>query len=259
MTSLPPADKWHSLRNMWLSTAPYVVPTGISAFAASSAIVIPFYGFMAKTDKQLGKPIPPWSRLALVKGIKAAPTIGVTVATQIATQKVFEELFKKSLEEKNQKFGGFVSMVGSALAVGAISAPTLAAFNAQTAGRGVLESLRGLSIKQTGAIMTREASFLLSVRISDPLGEKMRQLIGDNKGVEYASTFASGAIGSVIGHPADTALTMWQEGLKIQSLRQLMRGGSIKAGACGFFTVGYKAVKELLGHDAYGLENEQQQ
>ena len=74
----------------------------------------------------------------------------------------------------------------------------------------------------------------------------MTNIYGDNKAVEYSSAFVSGAIGNLIGHPADTALTLWQKEMKLQSFRQLMRGAPIKAVTLGGFSVCYQLVKKLF-------------
>lgn len=109
-----------------------------------------------------------------------------------------------------------------------------------------MKSLKSLSAKQTGAILLRETSFLFSLRVSGPLSAAMKQHFGENKAVEFGSAFVSGTIGSLIGHPADTALTLWQKGMKVEKLRHTMRGAPAKALAVGGFSVCYKLVNKLL-------------
>src|SRR3990167_6968774 len=177
-------------------------------------------------------------------GIKAAPTIGIIVGTQMIAQSHTEKCLMK-ITGKNDK-PNFPSMLASTIAVGIVSAPPLAVFNGQTMGCKAMESLKSLSVKQASAIVARETSFLFSLRISDPLGKKMKTIIGDNKVVEYSSAFFSGAIGSFIGHPADTALTLLQKGIQLKSFGQSMRGSPMKALATGGFSVFYKLAKEIL-------------
>jgi len=51
----------------------------------------------------------------------------------------------------------------------------------------------------------------------------MQSIFGDNAAVDYASAAISGAIGSVVGHGADKALSRSQKGMTI-SARQLTYG-----------------------------------
>jgi hypothetical protein len=225
--------------------APYFVPP----VAASAAIVPVFYGFVAKSALQLGeKSIPRMSIVeSLTKGIKAAPTIGVIIGTQMIVQMLVENALLRANKKTDQKLPlSFSAMLVSSMIVGAISAPALAVFNGQTMGQTVMKSLKSLSVKQTGAILVRETSFLFSLRVSEPLSNAMKQHFGENKCVELGSAFVSGAIGSLIGHPADTALTLWQKGMKIEKPCHVMRGAPAKALAIGGFSVGYKLVNKLL-------------
>jgi hypothetical protein len=225
---------------------PYVIPP------TAAGIIIPFifYGFIAKSAQQLGQPIPVMSIKHVFKeGCKAAPTIGLIVGTQMGAQatieKVLSSLMKKSDKQK-EKTANFALMLISSILVGAVSAPALDVFNNQTRGKTVRESLKALSVKQTCAIIARETSFLFSLRASEPIGAQMKQTLGENRVIEYGSAFATGAIGSFVGHPFDTALTLWQNGMKVKNLRQMMRGAPIKALTVGSFSIGYKTAKEFL-------------
>lgn len=227
-------------QGLWAFFAPHLAPP----VAASVAIPPVFYGFMAKSAQQLGNPIPRLPiKVVLQEGCKAAPTIGVIVGTQMAAQKAVEEVLK-SLRKDDAPRASL--MLVSSMTVGALSAPALAVFNGQTMGRTALESLRSLSARQTLAIVARETSFLFSLRVSRPLEEWMKDSFGDHRGVGLSSTFAAGAIGSLIGHPADTALTLWQKGRKVENFSQLMRGGPIKALTVGAFSILYKSTKEMI-------------
>lgn len=167
----------------------------------------------------------------------------------MVVQNLFEKTLKtlvKGTNDKQDPSQGFVFMLISSMIVGGISAPALAVFNGQTMGRTIGESLKSLFQKQTYAIVARETSFLFSLRVSEPVAELMERTCGKNKVVEYGSTFATGVIGSLVGHPADTALTLWQKGRQVENLSQLMRGGPMKALAVGGFSICYKTVKGLL-------------
>jgi hypothetical protein len=230
-------------QGIWASMVPYFA----SPVAASVAIVPVFYGFVAKSAQQLGNPIPRMSvKEALKGGCKTAPTIGVIVGTQMAVQRVVEKALVERSNDQKDRSPSFGAMFVISMFVSGGSVPALVAFNGQTMGRTVAASLRSLSARQAGAIVARETSFLFSLRVSGPMSEIMKRTFGENRAVEYASAFTSGAVGSLVGHPADTALTLWQQGRKVTNLRQAMRGGPVKALAVGCFSVCYKTVNELL-------------
>ncbi len=227
----------------WATVSPYIVPP----IAASAAVIPVFYGFIAKSAQQAGNPIPKMGVVSVFKeGCKAAPTVGAIVGTQMVVQNIVEKALKKRSNEDNPEATNFATMLMSAVFVGAVSAPALAVFNGQTMGKTMKESIRSLSFKQTCAIVTRETSFLFALRVSDPIAKEMKRICGDNQVVEYGSAFTSGAIGSVIGHPADTALTLWQKGMGVKNISQLMKGAPIKAMTVGGFSVCYKVAKEML-------------
>lgn len=236
-----PAHVQNGQPGVWSTIAPYIAPP----LAASIAIIPVFYGFVAKSAQQLGKPIPTLTIKEAIKGgFKAAPSIGVTVGTQMIAQNTFEKALM--MFSGNESKPNFASMLFSAMMVGVISAPPLAVFNGQTMGKTVMSSIKNLSAKQVTAIVTRETSFLFSLRISEPVSEAMKQISGDNKGTEIGSAFISGAIGSTIGHPADTAFTLWQKEMEVVNFRQLFRGAPVKAVTVGCFAIIYKIAKEAI-------------
>jgi hypothetical protein len=208
------------------------------------AIVPVFYGFMVKSALQTGSPIPAFSmKTALWEGMKAAPTIGLIVGTQMVAQNLAE---KGIMQLTGNTEPQFISMLASSILVGAVSAAPLAVFNGMTMKQTARESLSSLTARQALAIVARETSFLFSLRISGPVGEVMKENLGDSRAVKVGAAFTSGAIGSLIGHPADTALTLWQKKQEIRSARQLMNGGAAKAVTVGVFTICYGAAKELI-------------
>jgi len=243
MSSSNPVQNGQPSENVWSYYAPYLAPPA----AASAAIVPVYYGFIAKSAQQMGEPIPRMSPLEAIKrGCQATPKIGATIGVQMLTQDAVEKVLNQYAG--NREKPSFFTMLASAAVVGAASAPFLAVFNGDTTGQSVRESLRSFRAnpKQGGAIISREISFLFALRISGPVGEVMKQRYGDNQAVQYSSIFMSGAIGSLIGHPADTALTLWQNGRKIENIRHLMRGGPMKAVAVGGFAVGYNMLSGVI-------------
>ncbi len=222
-------------KSVWSTLAPYLIPPA----AASAAIIPVFYGFMGKSALQKGLEMPRFNfKEAVIKGVKASPILAIQVVAQTAIEQGIGKYFPAG-ESKTS------SMVLSALIVGAISAPSLAVFNGQSMGYSWKESMKKLTVKQTGAIVARETSFLFAIRISDPVSDAMKEHFGDNKAVGYSSAFITGAIGSLVGHPADTILTCGQAGIKVQA-RHLLRGATVRAGTVGALSVIYKFVKESL-------------
>lgn len=221
-----------NIQNRWKSYAPYAIPP----FAAGVAIVPVFYGLMAKSELQLGNPFPRMVPKQFLKsGFEAAPVLG----TQVLVQMVIEEQIAKRSQP------GFSTMLVSSIAVGALSTPLLAVLNGYTMEKSILDSLKGLTFKQTGAIVMRETSFLFSIRVSGTVSRAMKEVGGDHPLIEHGSAFVTGMIGSVFGHPADTALTLWQKN-RAFAISQSMRGAAPRALACGGFTVIYRWINQAL-------------
>lgn len=237
MSFTKPLD-WHSPKGVWVAIAPIVVPP----VAASGAIILPFRDLVAKSAQQLGSPVPCLSLVTSIKqGMKAAPTVGAIVGSQMVVQNVVE---KYLLGESGTK--SLSSTLASSAIVGAISAPVLAVFNGQTMGWTIRESLKKFTAKQGMAIAIQETAFVGGLSAADQLTGVMRQSFGDSKAVDYVAAFIAGASGSLAGHPANTALTRWQNGKIVESIPQLMWGSIRKARAIGIFSVCYKLGKESL-------------
>lgn len=221
--------------------APYVIPP----VAAGASIIPLFSGFMVKSAQQQYKPMPRVSFIeGLAAGFRAAPTIGSIIGAQLIIQDLVEK--RMFTPPQQGELPTLSSMVRSSAIVGALSAPGLAIFNGQSMGKSAIQSLRGLSLLQIAAIVSRETTFLLSMRISDPASDYMKERFGDSPAVVYGSAFASGAFGSFISQPADTALTCWQNGMRVTNLSHAMRGGPVKALTVGTFAVLYKFTKETF-------------
>jgi hypothetical protein len=46
----------------------------------------------------------------------------------------------------------------------------------------------------------------------------LKRKFGDHKAIDYGAAFLAGGLGSLAGHPANTALTRWQSGLKMDGV-----------------------------------------
>lgn len=227
-----------SSNGTWSAVAPWVVPP----VAASLAIVPVFRGMVGKSFEQKGQPIPPMTWLEGVKGgVKAAPTVGAIVGTQM--------VFKNVLDKAWTKDSGITSVtytVFSSAAVGVVSAPGYAVYNGQTMGWKMRESLQRFSMHQAAAITARETMFVFGLTAGDNLAASMRNRFGNRKFIDYAAAFVTGAAASIVGHPFDTQLTLLQSKMPVKSYLQLMWGAPRKAGATGGFSVVYKFTKDML-------------
>lgn len=242
MSSVTPKNEGDTYNKYFSFYNNYVV----EPVSAGLGIVPAFWGFQAKSKLQLGEKMPKYNfKTAFKDGFKAAPTIGVTVGTQLLTQEYVKKKWVQYTqgEGKNELAADFVSSV----VVGAVSAPLLAVFNGMSNDMTVKESLKKLSGKQFGAIVGRETSFLLSRGLIKFVKDNLKAVAGDNAPVSYFSAFVGGAIGSAIGHPFDTALTLWQNDRKVEKYSDLFtKGVKTKAAAVGVFYVCYTFFSKVL-------------
>lgn len=247
----PPSRGW------WPSLAPYVVPPT----AACAAIVPAFYDMVAKSAMQKGLPAPIMNFKTVLQGVKggfgAAPTVGVMVGTQMVLQGRVEQALVKTFPnlfaENSNKAKASLMLASSAL-VGVLSSPFLAVYNGKTMMPpwSVSESLSKFSLKQAGAITLQETGFVAGLAAADLLSVPMKQMLGDHKAVEYSAAGVAGALGSLVGHVGNTALTRWQNGMTVDSLRQLSWGSLRKARGNALFAVVYKLGKEVLNSTVEG-------
>ncbi len=236
--SIPSISDKQTRENLWSMTAPYVIPP----VAASVAIIFAFKDMVAKSALQKGLPLPTMTILESFKqGLKAAPTVGVIVGTQM----ILQGIIAKSLTGETKDENLFTTLASSAI-IGISSAPILAVFNGQTMGLSVKKTLQNFTVKQGMAISTQETAFVAGLSLADKLAEVMRRKFGNNKAIDYMAAYIAGVIGSLVGHPANTALTRWQSGMQVESLQQSMWGAARKARAVGTFSVVYKLGKETL-------------
>lgn len=238
MLSTTSATNTQTQNWLWTAMVPYAAPP----LSASLAITVTFKDMIAKSALQKGQPVPFMTFLESLRlGAKAAPTVGVIVGSQIALQGFLE----KALLRESKSANLTTTLMSSAI-VGMASAPILAVFNGQTMGLTLRESLKKFTLKQSLAISFQETSFVAGLSVADKLASSMKQRFGNSKAVDYSAAFVAGAMGSLAGHPANTALTRWQNGMPLTSFQQSMWGAARKARAVGCFSLVYKAGNEFL-------------
>lgn len=229
-------------KEQWASVAPYVIPPA----AAAIAIVPAFRDLMIKSAQQQGNQ----NRVVTLtegvrEGIKKSPTVGSLVGTQMILQNRVE---KRLITNYGFEKSALSTALVSSCVVGAISSPLLAIFNGQTMGSSWKHSLKNLSCKQTCAFAAQETGFVGGLSIADRLSVVMRKKLGDNKVVDCSSAYISGAAGSLVGHPANTAITRWQspKQMKVENFRQLWWGAARKSHAIGVFATVFKLGKDAM-------------
>jgi len=223
----------------WLPVAHHAVPT----VAAAAAIIPVFQDLAVKSAQQQGKPIPRMVPMEVLRGgMKMSPIVGGIIGTQMMLQGRVE----KALTKKDADKASLTSMVASSGVVAIVSAPILAIFNGQTMGWRVNKTIQKFSRAQGLSIVVQETAFVGGLSAADRLAKIMKRMFGNNKAVDYTAAFIAGTLGSLAGHPANTALTRLQNGLSVGSPRQLMWGAARRARAFGVFSVFYKLGKEVL-------------
>lgn len=240
-TALKEHRQSSSMRRTWEQVA----PLPISMASAGIAIVPIYYGLVGKTTLQLGGNVPKMGLKEAIKGgVGLSPLIGAIVGVQMTAQKAIEIGMLDGMHV--HKKDDVKTMLAASAVVGAVTSPIDAVLNGKTMGQTPMQSLRNLNRWQVGAVSARETIFVMSLRAAQPVGRYMKETFGDKPWVENASAFISGAIGSVIGHPTDTAFTLWQKNRKIESLPALMRGSMVKAVSIGVFASVYHASRRSL-------------
>lgn len=208
------------------------------------SIIPTFYGYGLKTAQQLGQPFTMTYLQACKAGMKASPILGGNVGAQLITQNAVEKFF--SIEENNPTPLDYSKMFASSFIVAGASSPFLAIFNGRTLGWTVGESLRRFTIHQAGTIVARETFFLGSLRISEPVSLFVQERFGEHQFIGISASFATGAFGSLLGHPTDTLLTLWQKNIKPRNFSHLMQGSIARTSAGGTLFVLYNYVRQSL-------------
>jgi len=205
--------------------------------AAGGAMAFTYYGYAAKTARQIGKAVPPINLETTVGGgFRTTPNVAFTVATQMTVQEFFQKIFSPKTAEPS-----FPVILASSGIAGIVCSPLLAGFNGQTMNQTFFESLKSTTWGQSVAISFREASFIASLKLITPLSAFTKEKWGDKKWVNYGTAFVSGSLGSIISHPADTILSLLQTGEKIRFSR-LMRGVSSRTLATGVYVMIFDAL-----------------
>lgn len=223
----------------------YVVPVT----AAGLAVGPTMRGFVLKSEKQTGIRNMPKPLMAhAIQGLKAVPTVGAVVGSQLIAQQIFESGLKKYRGDKENKPENIADMVGSVAFVSLLSAPALAAWNGLSINIPPRVAITELakSPKKIFAIYVQEKGFLIGLVAGERLSKQAQAQYGQSKIIEYVIVMISGGMGSLAGHAGDTALTRWSK--KIGSrplpvrLEHLPRGALIKcitvAGYSGLFKLG---------------------
>ncbi|NGX33554.1 MAG: hypothetical protein K1060chlam4_01624 [Candidatus Anoxychlamydiales bacterium] len=160
-----------------------------------------------------------------------------------------------------QKKGSFLSTLVSSGFIGVVSSPFLIAFNDQTLGNSFFKSLRAITLSKVVATSARETGFIASLGFSKPLAKKMKEY-NDTKITEKLAYFISGYVGSIAGHPCDTALTLLQKKIKLSSFflplnknsitratSAMFRGGNTKAISVGVFSILYHSYNNYFNQE----------
>jgi hypothetical protein len=218
-----------------------------SGLIASTAIVLPFRDLIAKSYQQTGQPVPKITFLKGVKeGVKAAPTIGFIVGGQLWLSKWIDQQWKnKGFVNDPTKFN-YLKTFGTPAVVGLVTSPLLAIFNGYTNGltaKDALLQLKGRAgLMLCGTIALQETAFVAGIKAK----EQMKGFV-ENPFAVYGATFAAGAIGSLTGHPFNTALTRWQKNMSV-SRHQLYLGAVRKTRAVGWFALIMKCQEDALNY-----------
>lgn len=212
----------------------YLTNPGVAAVA-----ILPAFGDLeAKGKLQVGEKVEQRSFQENIKrGRKIAPITGLVIGAQMFLQPMVASYLVKPGDKPTTTDSLF-----SSAAVGLISAPFLAGFNGKARGVPLLETIRKLTLSKTAVICIQETAFVSS----QTLQEKLQPYSGNSKVMPYLIAYASGFVGSLLGHPANTALTRWDENLRIENIRQLGWGALRKANGIGKFSVCYKLGKDTL-------------
>lgn len=231
----------------WLPTYQDAVKT----IAGAMAVVPVSFGLDWKTALQLQQTRPSMAS-TLSNTRVVVPIFGLTLLWQIYTQRISETWIHNKMAEKGwQDQHGIVPFVASNAIAGALSAPLLAVFSGLLARQSPIQALKNLSLRQFGAIMTRESLFIASLC----MGERGRKIVReryansssvDIETIEKATTFGCGVLGSLGCHCADTALVLWQNQRQVENSRQLWRGAAVRAFSVGCFALLYPAMQEVV-------------
>lgn len=239
--------------NVW----PSILPPGTHQLATSVAVLTILYGLTDKSAQKFGELMPNRTiTRAFIDACKSAPGIGISLAIQLSIQRTTEKILWNQLKEREESKRIWLSIIGGSSTAALASVPLLTILQSRSQNLPCLPSLSQLTARQVILMTGREMTFLLSLRLSDPLSNAVESALGKNKPMEYACTFVCATTGRLIlGHPVDRALALLQKGNKsdllrqafrIDNLRQTMRGSGGKALAFGGLACGIKAAMDTI-------------
>lgn len=232
-----------------------LMPYATSFFAAAGSILPVYPDLEAKSLQQLGEHnIPPinfknWAK----EGLKLAPVVGFIIAAQMEANQKVDNFWKSKFFDPTLL--NVLTTIGSPAVVGFGFSPFLTIFNGKTMKMTAMQSLQMLfgraGLKMCMAIALQETAFVAGIAA----GKQIKKL-SDNNAITYPATFAAGYIGSLAGHPFNTAVTRWLKKKPVEFSNQLWWGAARKARAIGCFALLYKIASENLNSKVMGGKHE---
>lgn len=225
---------FQGLKPVW----PYLSPIVATALANIPV----YYGFIAKSALQMNEGFPKLTAKELAyETLRSSPTVGLCVGTQIIAQ----HLFEKKIFHIDAEKASFKEKLLSAVVVGGLSAPIYAAMNAQTMGKTIGYAYKHFTKKQFGAITVREGAFLMGLEMADPLCDRLKDSF-PKQTADVLGSVISGLLASIVGHPADTYLTLEQKGMSVKKWSCFFRGGATRAVSVAAFSLCYHKIHEKI-------------
>jgi hypothetical protein len=221
----------------WSTLAPYMSPS-VAAFVSYFPVS---WLLSIKNRKQLE--LLPESlsfKTHVVRSFKTSRLVFGIVGLQMASQHVIEKSLDRLLGQNTK-----TAMLISLALVSAASAPSLSVLNSTLSGLSFAEATTRLSKPQLGAIWIREMGFLGVLAGSDRVVAYTKEYL-PGAGSEYIVAACSGAVGSLIVHPFDTAVTRLQEQKPIGFARYMMNGAATRAVAIALFSMLYRAASQTM-------------
>jgi hypothetical protein len=178
---------------------------------------------------------------ALITGLKIAPTVGITVGSQMILEDVLKNKYGTQSEERN-----FFSNLKISAIVGFATSPLIAVFNAQSMNLPLKKALKTLSIRQLSLITIQESSFVAGMNSSDFLPKFQTESKVLEKAEKISKLFFSSFVGAFFGHIPNTLLTRSQHGLVTNKISILFKGSFTRSFTIGSFSVLYHAIENHL-------------
>jgi hypothetical protein len=139
-----------------------------------------------------------------------------------------------------------LTLMGSSALAGLVSSPFMAMVNGRSMGWSMQKSWQRLSFKVAGAISAQEAFCVAGITAKKQIAPKVNEKFGESKALDTITSFVCGCIGGLAGHLPNTAVTRWQNDLKMDHPRQFMWGASRRVPAVGCFSVIYNLADDFF-------------